>query len=301
MSINKTAQFNWLRRLKDRNRNNNEGGQELSFNEQEFRGLQDVARRNADAERQRVDSLVKEYRKIAEKVGRPISIPGAFELSVDNVKKVYSMEPNALWSALCASYDNCSPYASEDTAYRGRLIRSIVENRNSSAAGWGKMLEGIEVLLRGLVIDVMNLADNNRLEEGSYEWAKRVFTNKELRIPLAKEFRVSPIGPELDRFASACDLVFTTASTTAIEFIAREKAIGIVCAVNNQEQFYESLVNLRIAAPIGKFENGTWNLDLENIRELIISKESRAVLRRNCVGFIDFEGASRIVDEILLL
>ena len=179
MSIDKTAQFNWLRRLKDRNRNNNEGGQELSFNEQEFRGLQDVARRNADAERQRVDSLVKEYRKIAEKVGRPISIPGAFELSVDNVKKVYSMEPNALWSALCASFENCSPYASEDTAYRGRLIRSIVENRNSSAAGWGKMLEGIEVLLRGLVWDVMNLADNNRLEEGSYEWAKRVFTNKE--------------------------------------------------------------------------------------------------------------------------
>ena len=93
--------------------------------------------------------------------------------------KLHNMEPNALWSALCASFENCSPYASEDTAYRGRLIRSIVENRNSSAAGWGKMLEGIEVLLRGLVWDVMNLADNNRLEEGSYEWAKRVFTNKE--------------------------------------------------------------------------------------------------------------------------
>ena len=70
MSIDKTAQFNWLRRLKDRNRNNNEGGQELSFNEQEFRGLQDVERRNADAERQRVDSLVEESRKRTEKVGR---------------------------------------------------------------------------------------------------------------------------------------------------------------------------------------------------------------------------------------
>ena len=182
MSIDKTAQFNWLRRLKDRNRNNNEGGQELSFNEQEFRGLQDVARRNADAERQRVDSLVKEYRKIAEKVGRPISIPGAFELSVDNVKKVYSMESNVLWSALCAGYENCSQYVSEDTVYRGRLIRSIVENRNSSAAGWGKTLEGIELLLRGLEVDVQDMARSNRLEEGSYEWAKRIFTNKEWLI-----------------------------------------------------------------------------------------------------------------------
>ena len=179
MSINKTAQFNWFRRLKDRNRNNNEGGQELSFNEQELRGLQDVERRNADAERQRADSLVEESRKRTEKAGMPTNIPGTFELSSDSVMKVDSMEPNALWSALCASFENCSPYVSEDTAYRGRLIGHIVESKNSSAAGWGKMLEGIKLLLHGLEIDVMNLAVNNRLEEGSYEWAKRVFTNKE--------------------------------------------------------------------------------------------------------------------------
>ena len=161
----------------------------------------------------------------------------------------------------------------------------------------------LQILIIGGGTDIHGFAEEmcKNLEEFKDRLEVRVFTNKELRIPLAKEFRVSPIGPELDRFASVCDLAFTTASTTAVEFIAREKAIGIVCAVNNQEQFYESLVNLRIAAPIGKFENGTWNLDLENIRELIISKESRAVLRRNCVGFIDFEGASRIVDEILLL
>ena len=180
MSINKTAQFNWFRRLKDRNRNNNEGGQELSFNEQELRGLQDVERRNADAERQRVDSLVEESRKRTEKAGRPTSIPGPFELSSDSIMKVFNMEANVLWSALCASFENCSPYVSEDTAYRGRLIRYIVENRYSSVgAGWGKMLEGIELLLRGLEVDVKDLPRSNRLEEGSYEWAKRVFTSKE--------------------------------------------------------------------------------------------------------------------------
>ena len=180
MSINKTAQFNWLRRLRDRNRNNSEGGQELSFNEQEFRGLQDVERRNADAERQRVDSLVEESRKRTEKAGIPTNIPGTFELSIDNIIKVHRMESNALWSALCASFENCSPYVSEDTAYRGRLIRYIVENRDSSVgAGWGRMLEGIELLLRGLEVDVRDLPRSNRLEEGSYEWAKRVFTNIE--------------------------------------------------------------------------------------------------------------------------
>jgi hypothetical protein len=179
MSIDKTAQFNWLRRLKDRNRNNNEGGQELSFNEQELRGLQDVERRNADAERQRVDSLVEESRKRTEKVGRPTSIPGTFELSSDSVMEVDSMEPNALWSALCASFENCSPYVSEVTAYRGRLIGYIVESKNSSAAGWGKKLEGIKLLLHGLGVDVQDMARCNRSEEGPYESAKEAFTNKE--------------------------------------------------------------------------------------------------------------------------
>jgi spore coat polysaccharide biosynthesis predicted glycosyltransferase SpsG len=112
---------------------------------------------------------------------------------------------------------------------------------------------------------------------------------------------VSPIGEQLDKFASKCDLVFTTASTTAVEFIAREKPIGVVCAVSNQEQFYESLIDLGIAAPIGKFENGVWKISREKIHELIMSKEYRESLRSNCVGFMDFKGASRIVDEIQLL
>jgi spore coat polysaccharide biosynthesis predicted glycosyltransferase SpsG len=129
----------------------------------------------------------------------------------------------------------------------------------------------------------------------------RVFTNKELRFPQTKKIRVSPIGAQLDKFASKCDLVFTTASTTAVEFIAREKPTGVVCAVNNQEQLYESLIDLGIAAPIGKFENGVWKISREKIHELIMSKESRESLRRNCVGFMDFKGASRIVDEIQLL
>ena len=101
--------------------------------------------------------------------------------------------------------------------------------------------------------------------------------------------------------SSGCDLVFTTAITTAIEFIARKKAIEIVSEVSNQEQLYETLVELGIAAPIGTFENGKWRLSNERIHELISAKESRELLRRNCVGFIDSKGASRIVDETTIL
>lgn len=136
------------------------------------------------------------------------------------------------------------------------------------------------------------------LSEFQHQFKVRIFTNKELQFPHTKKIKVSPIGAQFDKFASKCDLVFTTASTTAVEFIALEKAIGIVCAVRNQEQFYKSLADLRIAAPIGKFENGAWKMNLEKIHELVLSKESRESLRQNCLGFMDFKGASRIVDEI---
>ena len=161
----------------------------------------------------------------------------------------------------------------------------------------------LHILVVGGGTDIHGFAEEmcKILIEFHYNLEVRIFTNAELKFPLTKDFKVSPIGPELDMLASKCDLVFTTASTTAVEFIAREKAIGIVCAVSNQEQFYESLVELGIAAPIGKFENGIWRLSNDKIHELISSKESRELLRRNCVGFIDFKGASRIVDEITIL
>ena len=110
-----------------------------------------------------------------------------------------------------------------------------------------------------------------------------------------------PLGAQLDKFASKCDLVFTTASTTAVEFIARGKALGIVCAVKNQERFYESLCGRRLAAPIGKYENGAWKMNHEKIHELTLSQDSRESLRQISFGFMDFKGASRIVDEIELL
>jgi spore coat polysaccharide biosynthesis predicted glycosyltransferase SpsG len=170
-------------------------------------------------------------------------------------------------------------------------VPSIIENSE------------LQILVVGGGTDIHGFAEEvcKILTEFQDNFEVRIFTNTELKFPITKNFRVSPIGPDLDKFASKCDLVFTTASTTAVEFIAREKAIGIVCAVSNQEQFYESLVNLGIAAPIGKFANGAWELSREKIYELIISKESRESLSLHCVVFIDLEGASRIVDEIQLL
>lgn len=178
MSIDKTAQLNWLRRLKDRNRNNSESGQELSFNEQEQRDLQETERKDVDAERQRVDRLVEESRKRTEEVGRPENVPGKFQLSRNGIENVLTMDANTLWNALCVSFENCSPYVSEDTVARGKMIRYIVENRSGYPLGWGSMLRSIDFLFQGLELDAKSIVTNNVFQMADDNWAKSYFTNE---------------------------------------------------------------------------------------------------------------------------
>ena len=128
-----------------------------------------------------------------------------------------------------------------------------------------------------------------------------IFTNDNELGNLDPRFTVVPIGSELDNYAANVDLVFTTASTTSLEFIAREVAVGIGCAVDNQEEYYESLSAFRVASPIGRFADSKWHIDHAKIAELVHSGGIREDLRRNCAGLIDLGGAGRIVDEILKL
>ena len=111
-------------------------------------------------------------------------------------------------------------------------------------------------------------------------------------------FTVVSIGSQLHDYAKNADFVFTTASTTSLEFIAREVAVGIGCAVDNQEEYYESLSAFGVAAPIGRFVEGDWQIDHTKIAELVHSGGIREGLRRNCSGLIDLGGAGRIADEI---
>lgn len=179
MHIEKTAQLNWFRGIKDRIRGNkpDESGQELSFNEQELRGLEEIERRKTEEEKQRVDKLVEESKKRTEEVGRFDNIPGKFELSRSGIEEVLSMDNNTLWHKLCASFENCSPYVSQETAERGRLIRNIVEGRFSYPLGWGSMLRSISFLFEGLELDLKNMHSDNIVKKSSFQLMKPYFTH----------------------------------------------------------------------------------------------------------------------------
>ena len=96
-------------------------------------------------------------------------------------------------------------------------------------------------------------------------------------------------------------LVFTTASTTCLEFIARGCAVGICSTTENQKQYYEELPRLGVAAPLGEMIDGVWKLDLVVIEKLIVSKDYRDEYTKNSTNLIDLGGARRILNEIISL
>jgi spore coat polysaccharide biosynthesis predicted glycosyltransferase SpsG len=138
-----------------------------------------------------------------------------------------------------------------------------------------------------------------RLELFDLDFKAHLFSDSWPQKKLAdSRFLFEPIGERLDYIAGISDLILTTASTTCLEFVAREKAIGMLCAVDNQNTYYEILSKLELACPLGRFVGGNWNVDQNLLRELVYSQDYRSQLRSRARDFIDLQGASRIMDMI---
>lgn len=112
-------------------------------------------------------------------------------------------------------------------------------------------------------------------------------------------FRVFRFGTDIDSLLSASSMAITTASTSAIEFIAREVPTGIVQAIDNQKEYYQYLSNQFLAKPLGIHTEGLWNIDATALKDFMSNLETRYKLRSNIVGLIDLKGVIRIVDEII--
>lgn len=161
----------------------------------------------------------------------------------------------------------------------------------------------LEIVVVGGGTDLFNFvpAIAKVLSGISNEFNVRLFVNTSMNLHLGNRFVESTTGLDLDLVAESVDLVFTTASTTSLEFLARGKAIAIGCAIDNQALYYKELRDGNYAAAIGEHANGEWIFNLDIIHELILSKTLRDNLRENAKDLIDLKGAERIVDEISAL
>ena len=106
-------------------------------------------------------------------------------------------------------------------------------------------------------------------------------------------------GGFLDIELSNADLVFTTASTSSLEIVAREIPLGVACSVPNQHAYFEKLKESGVALQIGdRSKTGIWDLDSKIIHNLISDPGIRTELTNASKSFIDLDGASRIIDAI---
>ena len=146
----------------------------------------------------------------------------------------------------------------------------------------------------GFVREVLHKLSNSELL-----FVTHVFSDENLSSFSSLSIHQHSLGPELDAIADSIDLVITTASTSSIEFIAREIPTLIACAVDNQEKLYFDLINLGLAIPIGKRNStGDWRLDLKAIEVAVRDEGVRLNLRQKIQGYVDLMGPSRILDKI---
>ena len=149
----------------------------------------------------------------------------------------------------------------------------------------------------GLVNEIAKILANF-----SEEFIVYLFTNSIVDSNLDPRFRYIEMGNQFEELTKDADLILTTASTSSLEFLARELCVGIACVVDNQKQNYETLGELGVAAQFGiRYVNNKWELDKEKIHSLITSSELRGALLAKSKGLIDFDGARRIVDAITTL
>jgi UDP-2,4-diacetamido-2,4,6-trideoxy-beta-L-altropyranose hydrolase len=124
-------------------------------------------------------------------------------------------------------------------------------------------------------------------------------SNQVVNSENGKVFKTYPIGAHLDSLANKASYALCTASTTSIEFIAKELPIGIVCTTQNQEDLYNQLSSAGLATPIGRYsEEHGWTFDLIKLTDFLFSPESRIALSQKCKNLIDLRGTWRILNYI---
>ena len=126
-----------------------------------------------------------------------------------------------------------------------------------------------------------------------------LFSSSNLDSVFDSRFHCFPVGQHLDELTKDVDLVLTTASTSSLEFLARGLCVGIIRATDNQNQYYNSLGELGVAAQLGyRTLDNVWELEAQKIETLVSSSHLRRKFIAKAEGLFDFSGASRIVDAI---
>jgi len=249
----------------------------------------------------------------------------SFEIHVKNdvlIVDSYTLDPKLEiiqrdhWAAVVSINDEMTPEFDADLRLIPGLRVPAIENEKSTLSGTDY------ILIRKSITKKVTTSDSSRvlkilivgggsdpfqfapavlavLDEFQVNLEVHYFSDETVRSQTGKKFvRHSP-GPELDQIANDFDLVLTTASTSSLEFIARELPTGVACAVDNQRDYYAQLGSEKYAYQFGeRMDDGSWMLDSDALNKFLSDKGLRESLQKRIKGLIDLKGAARVVTAI---
>ena len=125
------------------------------------------------------------------------------------------------------------------------------------------------------------------------------FSNKKIRSESGKIFFSHFFGESLDIIAERTHAVLTTASTSSLEFIAREIPTAVACVIDNQNSYYGQLSQSNFACGLGGYDaiNG-WGISLDILSNFLLNESYREMLGDRISGLVDLRGAKRIMDIV---
>jgi spore coat polysaccharide biosynthesis predicted glycosyltransferase SpsG len=107
-------------------------------------------------------------------------------------------------------------------------------------------------------------------------------------------------GPALESQLERVDLIFTLAGTSSWDFLSCGFPIGISLGFENQRDNYEYQLSNALALDIGhRGIDGEFEINLQNMRQLISNDQLRLSLSMNATKTVDKFGAKRVKDEIV--
>ncbi len=194
-------------------------------------------------------------------------------------------------------YVQCPKDSNVLTGPKYALIRKSIVKSNHRY----NSTEPLHVLVVGGGVDKYGLCDAMiaSFEELDIAIKVSLFSNIADFSSSRNEYRFISPGSSLDEIVDSVDVAICTASGSAVEFIAREIPLGIVCTAANQERLYMEMSNLGLARPLGFFsiESG-WEINKPYVEDLISRLDTRSELQRRQKKYIDLKGPNRILDVI---
>jgi hypothetical protein len=149
--LSKSAQGNWLGRIRDRIFVGDKEKKQIEENTKY--NLELAGKKQEEEDSKRAIQLMREYATKDRLGADNLLFTNKLDLTIENISKVSNMSKYQLQMILCGSFQNCSPFASEEAAERGK-VTSFVAYMARHDGGTRQKLVGIERIMHSILADL---------------------------------------------------------------------------------------------------------------------------------------------------